>query len=158
MALQCHATHINESCRIYERVMSHIQGPNGGVSATRYAYVGGFDGTSNALAGMMFGMKVCLCCGVLQRVAVYCGVMRCVAVWCSVLWCVAVCCGVLQCLAVCCSFDGASNALAGMIFENLLVLQCVAICCGVLHVLRCAAVCCGVYRCVPVCTGVLQMC
>ena len=28
------------------------------MSATRYAYVGGFDGTSNALAGMMFGMKV----------------------------------------------------------------------------------------------------
>ena len=34
------------------------QGPNGGVSATRYAYMGGLDGTSNALAGMMFGMKV----------------------------------------------------------------------------------------------------
>jgi nicotinate phosphoribosyltransferase len=37
---------------------SRSQGPDGGVTASRYCYIGGFDGTSNALAGMMFGMKV----------------------------------------------------------------------------------------------------
>ena len=53
----------------------------------------------------------CVCCSVLQCVAVGCSVLQCVAVCCSVLQCVAVCCSVLQCGAACCS-----------------VLQCVAVC------------------------------
>ena len=39
----------------------------------------------------------CMCCSVLQCVAVWCSVLQCVAVCCSVLQCVAVCCSVLQC-------------------------------------------------------------
>jgi len=37
----------------------------------------------------------CLCCSVLQCVAVYCSVLQCVAVCCSVLQCVVVCCSVI---------------------------------------------------------------
>jgi len=49
---------VGPSKTLLEFGLRRSQGPNGGVSATRYAYMGGFDGTSNALAGMMFGMKV----------------------------------------------------------------------------------------------------
>jgi len=44
--------------KLLEFGLRRSQGPDGGISATRYAYMGGFDASSHVLAGKLFGIDI----------------------------------------------------------------------------------------------------
>ena len=53
-----HRQAVGPDKQLLEFGLRRAQGPDGGVSAARYAYLGGFDATSNVAAGAIFDMPV----------------------------------------------------------------------------------------------------